>query len=59
MAALTGALQRCSSLVACLMPGFQQDVEQLAFFAFNAFDFFANARPTHQLGNQLFMSLHA
>ena len=59
MAALTGALQRCSSLVACVMPGFQQNVEQLAFFAFNAFNFFAYAWATHQLGNQLFMSLHA
>ena len=28
---------------ACVMPGFQQEVEQLAFFAFNAFNFFANA----------------
>ena len=44
---------------ACVMPGFQQEVEQIAFFAFNALNFFANARATHQLGNQLFMSLHA
>ena len=32
-------------------------VGQLAFFAFNAFNLFANARATHQLGNQLFMRL--
>jgi len=44
-------------------PGFmarlQQDIQERAFFTFDAFDFLADARTTHQLGNDLFMSSHA
>jgi hypothetical protein len=41
-----------------VMPGSQQQVEQCAFFALDAFNFFPNTRPTHEPGDYLIMSSH-
>ena len=40
------------------MPGAKQQVDERAFIALDAFNFFPNARPTHELGDYLIMGSH-
>ncbi len=40
------------------MPGPKQQVEERAFVALDACNFFPNARPTHELGDYLIMGSH-
>ena len=40
------------------VPSFQQQVEKYTLVALDAFDFLADPRPAHQLGDNLIMSSH-
>ncbi len=40
------------------LPGFKQGIEQITFFAFNAFNFRLHAGTAQQLFDQLIMCLH-